>query len=67
MAERSSIPERTCSPSWTYPSGTANLTCVQACVEAKERNEAEALAFMTNVPPTLPPSPPPMYTDGEHD
>eukprot|EP00965_Chrysotila_dentata_P197968 6178519-Pleurochrysis_carterae.AAC.3 len=36
---------------------------VQACREARKRKEAEALEFMANGPPSLPPSPPPMHMD----
>eukprot|EP00965_Chrysotila_dentata_P149185 4927061-Pleurochrysis_carterae.AAC.1 len=40
---------------------------VQACCEAREREEEKAPEFMANAPPSLPPSPPPMYTGDEHD
>eukprot|EP00965_Chrysotila_dentata_P068010 2249657-Pleurochrysis_carterae.AAC.2 len=39
---------------------------VQACREAGERKETEALESMVNAPPSLPPSAPPMHMDEVH-
>eukprot|EP00965_Chrysotila_dentata_P082536 2724593-Pleurochrysis_carterae.AAC.1 len=63
-AEKESIKSTPHSP--TKPICTGGSDYVPACCEAGENKEAEALEFIANRLPSLPPSPPPMHVDEGH-
>eukprot|EP00965_Chrysotila_dentata_P183735 6066756-Pleurochrysis_carterae.AAC.2 len=64
QAEKRNIESTPHSPA--EPIRTGGSDYVQACREAREKEETKALEFMANTPPSLPPSPPPMHMDDMH-